>query len=102
MVPLTDENSPNPDERREKMLDTIIERKKMDAYVEHRLKDLKICAICGQIGYKKTPMKQIGGRWICFNCLKELKEALDDLDVWEEEIALEKDMARQFDEGLDI
>ena len=102
MIPLTDDNLPNHDDQRQKVLDTIIERKKMDAYVEHRLKDLKVCAICGQISYRKTPMKKIGGRWVCFNCLKELKETLDELDMWEEEIALEKDMTRQFDEGMGI
>lgn len=74
----------------------------MEAYAEHRTKEMHYCWICGVISYKKTPMKKIGNKWICIDCLRHLKEILDTLDQWEEEISLEKEMKDQLDDGLGL
>ena len=35
------------------MLESIVEGKKMEAYVEHCTKDMHVCELCGIVGYKK-------------------------------------------------
>jgi len=86
--------------RREMTLEAIVEGKKMEAYVEHRTKDMHVCWICGEIGYKKKPMRKVGNRWICMDCLRSLKEALDSLDEWEVELQLEEEMSKKIDDSL--
>ena len=86
--------------RREVTLEAILEGKKMEAYAEHRTKDMHVCWICGEIGYKKKPMKNVGNRWICIDCLRSLKEALDSLDEWEVELQLEEEMSKKIDDTL--
>jgi len=86
--------------RRESTLEAIVEGKKMEAYVEHRTKDMHVCWMCGKVGYKKTPMKNIGQRWICIDCLRALKEALDSIDQWEAELELEEEMSKKIDDSL--
>jgi hypothetical protein len=54
--------------------------------------------MCGAICYRKKAAKNIGGRWICIDCLKQLKESLDTLSQWEESIALQRDISRQLDD----
>ncbi|MFP4170785.1 MAG: hypothetical protein ACLFUV_07175 [Methanomassiliicoccales archaeon] len=88
--------------KREMTLDSIVEGKKMEAYVEHRTKDMHVCWICGEVGYKKKPMKRVGGRWICLDCLRGLKEAMDSIDEWEVEIQLEEEMSKKIDESLGV
>jgi len=58
------------------------------------------CWICSTITYRKKPIKNIGGKWICIDCLRQLKEALDTLQQWEEELSLEREMKRQLEKGL--
>ncbi len=74
----------------------------MEAYVEHRTKDMHLCCMCDTVGYKKKSMKNVGNRWICIDCLKHLKEVLDTMDQWEAEIQLEKEMSKKIDEGLGL
>jgi hypothetical protein len=88
--------------RAEIMLESIIEGKKMEAYVEHRTREMHACALCGTVGYKKQPMKTIGRKWVCIDCLRQLKEALDTMDQWEAEIQLEKEMSNKIDETLGL
>ena len=76
------------------MIKNIIESMKMDLYVESRINEMHVCALCGRIGYKELPMKKIGEKWICIDCLRELKEALDSLEEWEQEIALQKEFRK--------
>lgn len=93
------------DEKRSKKdltLESIVEGKKMDAYVEHRTKEMHVCCMCGAVGYKKLPMRTVGNRWICINCLRGLKETLDSLDQWEIELEIEEEMSRTIDESLDL
>ena len=84
----------------EERFKNIVESMKMDAYIEARIPDMHVCSICGRIGYKNLPMRRIGNKWICVDCLRELKETLDSLDEWEQEIALrgelKKDINRSF------
>jgi hypothetical protein len=86
--------------KRKVLIESIIEGRKMEAYTEHRTKDMHACWICGTICYKRKPVKNIGNRWICIDCLRQLKETLDTLDQWEQELSLEKDMKKQLDESF--
>ena len=88
--------------KKELTLEAIVEGRKMEAYVEHRTKEMHACWICGTVGYKKLPMKSVGGRWICINCLRALRETLDSLDQWEVELELEHEMSKTIDESLDL
>jgi hypothetical protein len=88
--------------RKELTLESIVEGKKIEAYVEHRTKDMHACWICGAIGYKKKAMKNVGSKWICIDCLRSLKEVLETLDQWEAEIQLEIEMSKKIDETLGI
>jgi predicted RNA-binding Zn-ribbon protein involved in translation (DUF1610 family) len=81
-------------------IESIIEGKKMEAYAEHRTKDMHVCAFCGTIGYRKRPMRQVGNKWICIDCLRSLKEVLEGLDQWEAEIQLHKEMSKKIDDTL--
>ncbi|MCK5548630.1 MAG: hypothetical protein KAI64_06420 [Thermoplasmata archaeon] len=86
--------------KREILIEGIMEGRKMEAYTEHRTKDMRACWICGGISYKRKPIKSIGTKWICIDCLRQLKETLDTLQQWEEEVTLENDMKKQLDEGF--
>ena len=88
--------------RGEIMLESIIEGKKMEAYVEHCTKDMHVCTLCDTVGYKKQPMRQIGKKWICIDCLRQLKETMETMDQWEAEIQLEKEMSNKIDETLGL
>jgi ribosomal protein L37AE/L43A len=89
-----------PRSRKELTLESLVEGRKMEAYVEHRTRDMHACAICGGVGYKKRAMKSVGGRWFCMECIRQLKELLDSLERWEAEVELEREMAKKIDEGL--
>ncbi len=80
--------------RRKEILRNIIEGKKMEAYAEHRTREMHMCFFCGEIIYKRKPMKRIGDKWICIDCLRELKEAMDTLEEWEREVVLGEKMRR--------
>jgi hypothetical protein len=83
--------------RRKMVIESIVEGRKMEAYAEHRTKEMNACWMCGAICYRKTPGKLIGKRWVCLDCLRQLKEVLDTLERWEEELAMAKDARRQLD-----
>ncbi|MDD1743651.1 MAG: hypothetical protein LUO85_03400 [Methanomassiliicoccales archaeon] len=84
---------------RDETLESIIEGRKMEAYAEHMTKEMHSCWICEKVCYK-SPMRNIGGRYICFDCLKQLKEAFSSLDKWEAEQQLEKEMRKKIDDSL--
>lgn len=88
--------------RGEIMLESIIEGKKMEAYVEHCTKDMHVCILCAAVGYKKQPMRLIGKKWVCIDCLRQLKETLETMDQWEAEIQLQKEMSKKIDETLGL
>jgi hypothetical protein len=85
---------------RDETLESIIEGRKMEAYVEHMTKEMHACWICEKVGYKNKPMRIIGSRYICFECLKQLRDAFSTIDKWEAEQQLEKEMRRKIDDSL--
>ena len=87
-------------EDEKKIVDSVIEGRKLDSYAEHQTREMHACWICDEICYKKKPAKQVGGRWICIDCLRQLKETLDQLKQWEEQIHLQSHLEAQLDEGL--
>ena len=52
------------------------------------------------VGYKRRPMKNIGGRYFCLDCLKQLKETFDTLEQWEAELQMEREMRKKIDESM--
>ena len=86
--------------RRDQTLESIVEGRKLEAYVEHMTKEMNACWICQKVAYKNRRMKNIGGRFICFDCLKQLREAFDSLDKWEAEQLLEREMRKKIDDSL--
>jgi hypothetical protein len=72
----------------------------MEAYAEHRLKDMHVCFLCESICYRKKAGKLIGKKWLCIDCLRQIKETMETFKQWEEELALESEMKRQLDNGL--
>jgi hypothetical protein len=89
-------------ERKKMILESIAEGKKMELYAERRTTEMHACDFCGKICYKKTPAKPLGNKWICIDCLRQLKELLDSLKQWEEELTLEDEMKKQLGEGLGL
>jgi ribosomal protein L37AE/L43A len=88
--------------RKEQTLEALVEGKKLEAYVEHRTRDMHVCAICGSVGYKKRPMKCVGTRWFCMDCLRQLKEVLNTLEQWDAEVQMEKELSKKIDDGLGL
>lgn len=95
-------HSDNKNNRKKMMLESIVEGKKMEIYTERQTDDMHFCSFCEKICYKKTPVKELGKKWICIDCLRQLKELLDSLSQWEEEITLEEEMKKQLGEGLGL
>jgi len=94
---------PRTDEEKKKLiLDTIVEGRKMEAYAEHRTREMHSCAVCDTVCYKKKSAKKIGKKYVCIDCLRNLKEVLDSLSQWEEEILLEGEMKKQLEDGLNL
>ena len=94
-----------PDEeksRNGRTLESILEGKKLDAYAEHWTKKMHVCALCGTVEYQRKPMKPIGSKWVCIDCMRELKEVLDTLPHWEAEIQIGKEMSKKIDDTLGV
>jgi hypothetical protein len=87
-------------DRRRLVIESIVEGRKMEAYAEHRTKEMHSCWLCGSICYRKVPVKNIGNKWLCIDCLRQLKETLDTLNQWEEELSVQKDARKQLDGDL--
>ena len=99
-MPKTEVKEKEDTDRRRLVIESIVEGRKMEAYAEHRTKEMHSCWFCGSICYRKTPVKNIGGKWICIDCLRQLKETLDTLNQWEEELSVQKDARKQLDGDL--
>jgi len=85
---------------KEELLENVLKGQAMESYIEHRTKDMRSCALCETIGYRQRPMKQVGKKWICISCWREIREILDTLDRWEEEMALKEEMESTIKNGL--
>jgi hypothetical protein len=79
--PPSDSTGPRDSKR---ILRTLQEGKRLEAYVERQSDEMRVCALCEKVYYRRKPMKKIGARWYCIDCLRSLKESLDSLDRWEE------------------
>lgn len=88
-----------PNGERDRILESIIDGRKMEAYAEHRTRDMHTCTLCATICYKKRLIRQIGSKWLCIDCLRKLKEALDTLEQWEESAGVRGNLRVQLDEG---
>jgi hypothetical protein len=82
---------------RKKVIDAFIEGKKLDAYAEHRTKEMHCCWACGAIAYKRLAGVSVGDRWLCLPCLKQLKEALDSFKDIEEEMRFQAELKKKID-----
>lgn len=82
------------------VLEYVLKGQAMENYIEHRTSEMRQCALCETIGYKRRPMKQVGKKWICLGCFRQIREILDTLDRWEEEVALKDEMERTIKKGL--
>lgn len=80
------------------MLRNLAEGKRFETYVEQQTSEMRVCFLCERIYYRNKPVKRIGARWVCIDCLRSLKESIDTLDRWEELSTLgeeiEKDVHR--------
>ncbi len=98
-----EEQGDEPKEKtRDKLISGLLEGKRMEAYAEHHTNKMHYCFFCEKITYKKIPGKEVGKKWICVNCLHKLKEILEGLERWEEEMAMGSKMQDQLDENLGI
>lgn len=95
------ENANDMKKRREEILKTLIEGKKMEAYAEYRTRDMHACFFCERVFYKK-PKKRIGNKWVCMECLRQLREAIMGFEMWEKEVELEAEIKKKFDEELGV
>lgn len=84
------------------ILNSIIEGRKMEIYTEKRTSEMHQCMFCETICYRKKPIKELGKKWICIDCLRKLNEMLETLKQWEEEITLEEEMKKQLADGLSL
>jgi hypothetical protein len=92
--------TPRAHSERRRVLRTLAAGKRFEAYVEQQTSEMRRCAFCDRIFYRKKPMKQVGTRWLCIDCLKGLKETLDGLDRWEEMSALHETIERDVRDGI--
>ena len=79
---------------RRRMLRTIAEGKRLEAYAEQQTAEMRTCFLCERVVYRRKPMKKIGQRWVCIDCLRSLKESIDTLDRWEQLTALHDRLER--------
>ena len=86
--------------KKNEVLESVLTGQAMESYIEHRTSEMRHCALCDSIGYKRRPMKQVGKKWVCIDCWRQIRETLDTLDRWEEEIALKEEMERTIKKGL--
>ena len=70
------------DDKKSAVLENVLKGQAMETYIEHRTSEMKRCALCETIGYKRLPMKQVGKKWICLTCWRQMRETLDTLDRW--------------------
>ncbi|MEW5760100.1 MAG: hypothetical protein AB1779_04980 [Candidatus Thermoplasmatota archaeon] len=74
----------------------------MEIYAEHKTKEMHYCWLCEEISYKKKPMREVGKKWLCIDCIRKLKETMDTLKDWEAELQIKDEMKKQLEEGLGI
>ena len=56
---------------------------RLEAYTEQQTREMRSCQFCERVGYRRLPLKPLGRRWVCIDCLRSLKELLEGLERWE-------------------
>ena len=67
-----------------RLLRNLAEGKRFENYVEQQTQQMRVCFLCDRIFYRRKPVKKVGARWVCIDCLRSLKETIDTLDRWEQ------------------
>lgn len=67
-----------------RLLRNLAEGKRFESYVEQQTQEMRVCFLCDKIYYRQKPLKRVGARWVCIDCLRALKESIDTLDRWEQ------------------
>ncbi len=80
-------------------LPSLAEGKRFEAYVERQTGEMRVCLFCERIFYRQKPIRRIGNRWVCIDCLRALKEAVDGLDRWEEMTVLHQELETNASQG---
>jgi hypothetical protein len=65
------------------VLQALDEGRRLEAYAEQQTREMRVCFLCERVVYRRLPVRKIGRRWICIDCVRELKELLENLDHWE-------------------
>lgn len=97
---MVDEPTPTASPTDRRALRSLAEGKRYEAYVEQQTREMRVCALCSKVYYRKKPMKPIGSRWVCIDCMRQLKEALDTLDRWEELSVLHQQIEENVNNAL--
>jgi protein-arginine kinase activator protein McsA len=81
-----------------RLMRNLAEGKRFETYVEQQTQEMRVCFLCDKIFYRRKPVKRVGARWVCIDCLRALKESIDTLEQWEQLATLrdkiEKDVDR--------
>ncbi|HLY76558.1 MAG TPA: hypothetical protein VKT21_01580 [Thermoplasmata archaeon] len=77
-----------------RLLRNLAEGKRFETYVEQQTQEMRVCFLCDRIFYRHKPVKRIGARWVCIDCLRALKESIETLDRWEELSTLRDEMEK--------
>ena len=83
-----------------RILKKLAEGKRFEAYVEQQTDEMRVCAFCEKVYYRRKPMKKLGARWICIDCVRSLKESLDSLDRWEQMSVLHDEIEKSVQGAL--
>lgn len=85
-------------EQRERLIDG----KRLEIYADHLTREMHGCFLCDEVSYRSRPVKQVGKRWICIDCIRRLREVLDTLQQWEEEARLGQQMDEELKKNLGL
>lgn len=77
-----------------RLLRNLAEGKRFETYVEQQTQEMRVCFLCDRIFYRHKPIKRVGSRWVCIDCLRSLKESLDSLERWEQMSTLREEMEK--------
>ncbi|GEM_PF-4991689 len=74
--------------RQEPTLRSMVERRKTDHRAEQCAENAKICWLCGT--RSGGTMKEVGGRQVCIDCFRQVREVAINIDAREAEARNER------------
>jgi hypothetical protein len=80
-----------------RLLRNLAEGKRFETYVEQQTQEMRVCFLCDKIFYRRKPVKRVGARWVCIDCLRALKESIDTLEQWEQLSTLRDEIEKDVD-----